>query len=242
MEVFVASYGHPKSLEKLIDFYIFRNAGREKILSAFHDLWRTFGIDNPKILSKYASFFMEWDLSSWREPTFELEIIEKYLSSNPANRIEVEMRLAEAYSKYDKPDMALKHYFQLIDEVKEKEKILEKILDIYIVEEFYDGAVKLFENYSDIIDNDMSLKIKKSEVMLEMGMEREVREFLEGNEGLNAMLEEALIHPVPQTLYELGRIFYRLDMADDFKDKISGYSKAEEILKDFEISEDEIPF
>lgn len=38
LEGLVASYPHPKSLEKLIDFYILRNVGREKMLDAFHKL------------------------------------------------------------------------------------------------------------------------------------------------------------------------------------------------------------
>ena len=262
MEGFVASYRYPKSLEKLIDFYILRNAGRKKILNAFHHLWRIFGIDNPKILSKYTSFFMEGDLSSRRlrrEPDLELEIIEKFLSSNPVNKIEVEMKLAEAYKEYEKPDMALEYYFQLIDEVEEKEKILGEILDIYIEEKSYNDAAKLFESYSDIIDNDISLRIKKIEVMFEMGEVEEVRKLLddggvtekkllddkiplcfdvmemlgrkdEANKGLDVMLNEALMRRNPSRLFEVGKIFNRFDRADEFKDKISRHPDAEEIL------------
>ena len=266
LEGFVASYRYPKSLEKLIDFYILRNAGRAKTLNAFHDLWRTFGIDNPKILSKYTSFFMEGDLSSRRlrrEPNFELEIIEKFLSSNPVNRIEVEMRLAEAYKEYEKLDMALEHYFQLIDEVEEKEKVLGEMLDICIDGKSYDDAAKLFESYSDIIDNDISLRIKKIEVMFKMGEVEEVRKLLddggvtgkklldekaslyldvmemlgkkdEANKGLDVMLNEALRMRNPRGLFKVGQIFYRFGRAEEFKDKISTYPEAEEILSELD--------
>ena len=78
LEGLVASYPHPKSLEKLIDFYILRNVGREKMLDAFHKLWGTYGIDNPKLLLKYVPLFMKWDLSQWAESKFELSIIHDF--------------------------------------------------------------------------------------------------------------------------------------------------------------------
>jgi MinD-like ATPase involved in chromosome partitioning or flagellar assembly len=95
LEKLVERYPHQKSLETLIDFYILRNAEREKILGVFQDLWRTFGIDDPKTLSKYVSFFMKWDISSSEKPEFELAIIEKYINSNPGDT-EVAGRFAQA--------------------------------------------------------------------------------------------------------------------------------------------------
>jgi MinD-like ATPase involved in chromosome partitioning or flagellar assembly len=262
LEGLVASYLHPKSLEKLIDFYILRNVGRDKTLSAFHDLWKTFGIENSKILSKYVSLFMKWDLSSWEEQEeFELAIIEKYLELNPGDRIVVEKRLAEAYKEYDKPEMALNHYLQLLDEVKEKNEIFGEILDIYIEKELYKGAMELFEKYSAIIDTDVSLRVKEVEVMFKVGKVEEVRKLLEdggiteralsdknpslyigvmeklgkseeANKKLNMMLNEALMRGDPDRLYSVGMIFYRLDRADEFKNKILGkHPKADDILR-----------
>jgi len=271
LEGLVASYLHPKSLEKLIGFYILRNAGREKLLGAFHDLWRTFGIDNPKILSKYVSLFMKWDLplytiddKVYRELKFELAIIEKYLKLNPKDRIAVEKRLAGAYKEYDKPEMALKHYLQLIEEVKEKDEILGKILDIYIKKELYDDAMNLFERYSDIIDNDLSLRVKKVEILFKTNNLEEVRKLLddggvterylfdeklslyvnimeglgksdEVNKRLNIILNEALMRRDPERLHEVGRIFYRRGKADEFKNKISGkHPYADNILRELD--------
>jgi MinD-like ATPase involved in chromosome partitioning or flagellar assembly/tetratricopeptide (TPR) repeat protein len=268
LEGLVISYPHPKSLEKLIDFYILRNAGREKMLGAFHDLWRTFGIDNPKILSKYVSFFMKWELSQWREPNFKLATIERYLELRPEDRIAVEKRLAEAYKVYARPEMALKHYLQLLKEVKEKDEILGKILDIYIEKKLYADAMTLFEKYSDIIDTDISLRVKKVEVMFKEGKVEEVQKMLddggitesalserkpslyfsameglgkseEVNKRLNIMLTEAFMKGNPTRLRDVGKIFYNMGRADEFKNKISGKTPfADRILRDLDSGRD----
>ena len=262
LEGLAASYPHPKSLKKLIDFYILRNVEREKMLDAFHRLWGTFGIDNPNTLSKYVPLFMKWDLHQWSVPKFKLAIIEKYLESSPDDRIAVEKRLAEAYKEYHRPKKALKHYLQLLDEVKEKREILGEILDICIIEEkLYDDAAELFEKYSDIIDSDASLRVKKVEVMSNMGNVEEVRKLLggegfteknlleenpylyvkvmarlgrseEANEKLNMMLEDALMSRSRKRLYEVGEIFYGLNRAGEFRDKISRTrTDADDILR-----------
>ncbi len=251
LEGIAAIYPHPKSLEKIIDFYIPHGTGREKILGAFHELWKTFGIDNQETLSKYASLFMKWSLSRWDVPSFELAIIERYLELSPENRIAVEKRLAEAYKNYYKSEMALKHYFRLLEEVGEKNEILGEILDIYIKKKSYDDAKKLFEKYSDIIDSDASLRLKKVEVMFKTGKVEETRKLLdddgvternlfdkkvdlyfnvmerlgksdEANKKLNMMLNEGLRRGNSRRIYEVGQIFYRLGKGDEFENKISG--------------------
>lgn len=264
LEGLVASYLHPRTLEKLIVFYILRKEGREKILNAFHELWRTFGIDNSKILSKYVSLFMKWDLSSRREPDFELAIIEKYLELSPQDRIAVEKRLAKAYEEYNKPKKALKHYLQVLEEVKEKDEILGDILDINVNIGLYDDAMALFKKYSDIIDSDVSLRVKKVEVMFKVGKVEELQKLLgdggfternlldenpslymgvmealgkseEANKALNWVLNDALMMRDPERLVEVGKIFYRCGRADEFKNKISGESPyADAILRELD--------
>ena len=265
LEGLVASYPHPKSLEKLIDFYILRNVGREKMLDAFHKLWGTYGIDNPKILSKYVPLFMKWDVSQWVEPKFELSIIEKYLESTPDDRIVVEKRLADAYRSYGRPKMALKHYRQLLGEVKEKSEIIGEILDICVGEKLYNNAAELFEKYSDVIDIDASLRVKKLEVMFKGGFIEEVRKLLddegvternlleetpylyvkvlarlgrseEADKKINMMLKDALTSRSNKRLYEVGEIFYKLDRVDEFRDKISRMRPdADRILRELDI-------
>ncbi len=213
LEEFVWSYQHPKSLERLIDFYILRNVGREKVLDAFHDLWETFGIDAPELLSKYVSFFMKGSLSTQEgKPNFELEIVEEFLRSNPANKIEVRMRLIEAYREYDKPDSAVKHYLRLIDEAKEKEGIFEEILDIYIGKGLYDDAMKLFESYSESldIDDNIPVRIKKAKIALKRNEVKIVRELLDDG----GVTEKNLLDREPILYYDIMRMLERKDEAD----------------------------
>jgi len=193
---------------------------------------------------------MKWELYQWGEPKFELATIEKYLELSPQDRIAVERRLAEAYKIYSRPEMALKHYLQVLEEVKEKDEILGDILDININKELYDDAMALFKKYSDIIDSDVSLRVKKVEVMFKVGEIEEVQKLLddggitesslserepslyievmeklgrseEANKRLNTMLNEILRTGHTRRLEEVGRIFYSLGRADEFKDKIS---------------------
>ncbi|PKP60080.1 MAG: hypothetical protein CVT88_04025 [Candidatus Altiarchaeales archaeon HGW-Altiarchaeales-1] len=260
LEDLVRVYPHHRTLEKLINFYILRNEGREKILNAFHKLWKIFEIEDPDMLSKYVSLFMKRDVypRSIEEPNFELEIIKKYLELNPKNRDKIEMKLADAYEEYGDAKTALKHYLQLLERIKEKNKVINKILNIYLCEELYEDALKLITKYHDIIDSNASLILKKVEILFKAGNILEVGKILENetiksnlfdedprlyigvmnklrksdevDKKLNEMVANALKKDSLETLYRVGTIFYSLNRADEFKNKISGYHKADEIL------------
>ena len=212
LEGIVASYLHPRSLEKLIKFYILHNAGREKILNAFHELWKTFGIDDPELLSEYVLVFMKWELLPQMKPRFELEIVEKYLKSNPEDKVRVARRLANAYWEYGNPKMALKHYFLLLEGAEEKDKILWKILDICIDGKLYDDAMKFIEKYSDIIEGNVSLRVKEVEVLYEVDKIEEVK--------LDDVLREGLVEGSLSELLDIGRIYYKLGKENEFRNKI----------------------
>ncbi len=263
LEYLVMVYPHHITLEKLINFYILRNERREKILNAFHKLWKIFGIKDPDILSKYVSFFMKWDVYSSRsfmreEPNFDLEIVEKYLESNPKNKDEIEMKLADAYVKYDKNKMALKHYFQLLERIKEKNEVINKILNICIDKKLYEGALNLIVKYNNIINSNASLILKKVEILFKTGNISEVGKILENetiksnlfeeyprlyinvmnklgksdeaDNKLNEAVMNALKKDSHSILYEVGKIFYSLDRVDEFKNKISEYPNRNKIL------------
>lgn len=261
LELVATSYPQPPIIGELIKFYILRNAGREKILSAFHKLWECSGIENPEMLSKYVSFFMKWDLRRQNEPDFKLEIIEKYLKSSPYDETVVEARLIEACKEYNIPKMALKHYIRILGGVEEKDKILGEILDISIKNEIYNDVARLFEKYSDIIDESVSLRLKQVEIMLGMGKSEEVLKLLDegwviendvfkgmprqyfdlmtrsgrlkkANKKLFGMVKQALQEKSGKKLYEVGTVFYRLDRADEFGNRISNnHPAANETLR-----------
>lgn len=261
LEELVASYPHKESLEKLLDFYFIRNESEEKILGKFHELWEISGDINPRALSRYISMFMKEGrgFSYYSSVKFDLEIVERYIDSNPANRIEVELKLSEAYRDYHEPKMAIKHYSRLLKEVEEKEPILDEMLKVYIGEKSYEEPMKLLEHYSSIIEGNMSLCLKKIELLFRAGrieqmrkqldeaMERnladarpslyfEVMESLgksdEMNKKLNTMLNEALgKESGARKLYEIGRLYQRLGRRLEFENRIRGQHRdADEII------------
>ncbi|MFC1717392.1 KGGVGR-motif variant AAA ATPase [Candidatus Poribacteria bacterium] len=146
LESFVANYKHPKAVKMLIDFYIRHRSGVAKVVGAINDLWKTYRIDDPKILSTYISLFME---GKSYLPNIELEIIEEYLRSDPTDRVNIKVRLGWFYEVGRNYEMALKHYHQVIEAYNTKETILERILDIHIKAELYDRAIELFEEYAE---------------------------------------------------------------------------------------------
>jgi len=154
----VVNYPHPKSYEKLISYYILRNESRDTILSEFHKLWETFGIENLKMLSKYISFFMK--LKTQGKVPFNLSIIEKYLELGTDDKTEVEKRLAEAYYERNLIREALIHYKNIINFEEIKNGSIEKMLDICIKNKFYENAFEISETYSEIINEDPALKAK----------------------------------------------------------------------------------
>ncbi|MBU7045401.1 MAG: AAA family ATPase [Theionarchaea archaeon] len=247
LEGLVASYPHPKSFEKLINLYIVRNAGREKLLGAFHRWWEKFGIADPKILSKYVSLFIEYQLGGWKKQVFKLGIVEKYLDSNPGDRLEVERKLADVYNEYGNPEMALKNYKKVLNEIEDKGSILTKILDILIESKHYDEAMEFIEKYSDIIDSSIDLKARKIRVFSGMGRIEEAQKLLDestentlfgkdppmcvtlmkeigeserANKKLDEMLSSALGEGSLNELIKIGGLYYRMDRAEEFKQKI----------------------
>jgi hypothetical protein len=159
----VINYPHPKSYEKLISYYILRNESRDKILSEFHKLWETFGIENPKMLSKYVSFFVK--LKTQSKVSYNLSIVEKYLELGNDDKTEVEKRLADAYYECNLPKEALKHYKNVISNEEIKNGSLEKMLDVCIKNKFYENAFEINEIYLDIINEDPTLKARIVELM-----------------------------------------------------------------------------
>ncbi len=135
--------------------------------------------------------------------------------------------------------------------VKEKSEIFGEILDIYIETERPEEAMGLFEKYSDIIDADVSLRVKKVEVMFKAGKLQEMGELLddggvterelfdenphvyfnvmkrlgrleEADKKLNMMLNDALSRGDAKRLREVGAFYSIFDRQEEFKNKISG--------------------
>lgn len=256
LEELASKNNHPKVLEKLIEFYILRKVGIEKILDAFDDLWRIFGISNPKILSKYIPIFMDWDFKSKRKPN--LDIVIKYINLDPIDRIFVEENLVRAYKLFtDDPKKLLQYYHNLINKAKYKSDILGQITDILMSDsENILDVISLFDKYQNIVNKDANLKIKKITIFFALGGLKEINKLLDegwisaeeflykepnlflsvmsslGRENLiddilDRDLEKALIDENYDELYQVGSAYYELGRQNEFKDKITEKNKEE---------------
>lgn len=250
LEGLVASYPHPSSLETLLDFYFIRNEGKEKILTTFHRLWAISKSFNLRFYSKYISYFMkDKNVAEYQAPKYDLEIIEKYLLTNPESKMNIEIKLANTYAKYDRPDKALEHYSRIVQQVPEKQPILSDMLEICITKEWYDKALDIFKMYSDIIDKDMPLRTKKLALMVRTSHIDEVKKLLnestekyieaedlslyfsvmealgrinEVDNKMDSKLAQALRSGSAGDLMQVGRLFYRLGRDSEFRAKSEG--------------------
>jgi tetratricopeptide (TPR) repeat protein len=206
-EDLVSTYPHPESLKRLILFYALRNE-EDKLLNAIHDLWKTYGIEEQSILSKYISYFMR--IAFLRRglaylPTyqkFKPEIIEKALVNyDQPDKTDIERRLAELYKKYNNFDLAINHYLQIVDKVKDKDEILNTILDLYIEMRSYNEAIIVCERYSDVVNSSVLLRAKKIESLFKMGELDKLKEL----SGDDAAMGEILLNN-PSVYYDINNI------------------------------------
>lgn len=180
LENLVATYPHPLSLEKLIEFYILRNEDYKKVLEAFSDYWNTFGDENKDLIIKYTRFFMNYKDRYYYGVKFELDKIEKYISYYPEDLV-VRLKLAQWYSSYNKHLDAIRHYEYLLERMPENDEIIGNLLNQYlrVIENADVDKIKDFIlNYEEIIDSDVNRLITKIQIYDKIGLTEEFSELL----------------------------------------------------------------
>ncbi len=176
-------YPHSITYEKLIKFYILRNERLDKIVNVYHELWDiSNSIKSEKLLKKYVDYFMKEDSRLIRY--FYPEIIEKYLESYSEDKIAVKFKLSQYYDNSQNNQLAIKHYQQLLEDVevdyKIVTKVLENLLNLFIVNKQYDEALSLIENeeFSFSITQSLLLKSKTMELYFHIRAKTEVENLL----------------------------------------------------------------
>ncbi len=260
LEALVTSYPHPKSYEKLIDFYLLRNVDPDRILECFADLWQIVKKPDRNILNKFIQTFKKKNYFGSIEK-IHLKMAEEYLRSNPSDRVEMALKLAGIYNDRSQYKEALSHYLNVIDRVKNKEEILEEILKILIHEQRYDEALNVYQRFKSIVLNSVSLKALLIEILYELGKIEEIKELLGSDEkteeklifhnpslfanimkrlnredeidsSLHKLLNKLVSQDDWQKLTELGRAFYQLDKKEEFKNALpEGYHYKKRILQ-----------
>ncbi|MED4156389.1 hypothetical protein [Priestia aryabhattai] len=110
--------------KKLIEFYILRNENQRKLLETFNLYWNTFEEDNKELIIKYIKLFMD-DKGRYyyQRPAYYLNKILKFLKYFPEGE-EGKIKMANEYSKNDEPKKAIKHYEELMGQLKGNSYIL----------------------------------------------------------------------------------------------------------------------
>lgn len=225
LEAFAGLYKYPKSFERLIEFYLLRNVERDKTLKVFHDLWKTFGFASPEILRGYVRLFMKGSLGEpEKEITktitvpsklyFNLELVEGARRIGIANDSDVAIRLAEAYERYGRAEDSEALYQYLIDEAEDekgKKEIISKLLNKFVDRSSYEKAAALIDEYTDIIDNDMPLRITKIKFKLQMGEKETVTEMFDDN----GATESYFFSSEPVLCYRMLQILELEERADN---------------------------
>jgi cellulose biosynthesis protein BcsQ len=260
LEALIEVYPHPKSFEKLIDFYFLRNFTTDKILIAYSELWRISKKMSDRMYSKFIEIFTKADILKLND--FHLEIAEEYLKSIPPNKVELELYLADLYDKKQNYKKAYEHYYNLIDFLKGKKEVLEKVFEFCAILNDYNAVRKLYMKYDEIINNTPSLKLKLVEIAFKNKNENEIKKLL-GDDGvtghwlltgnptllleimgyiknrnhkafiLTMTLKRVLKNGNLKELQQLGEIFYALEMDDTFKSEIpDDFPQKENILEE----------
>jgi MinD-like ATPase involved in chromosome partitioning or flagellar assembly len=201
LENFVAIYKRPITLERLANIYFLFRDNRSKTLNAFHELWTSYGIDDPKLISKYAKLFLDWSISPNDDPLFLLPIIEKYLSLNPKgkNNDDIEKKLAEAYKNYGEPYRALSHYAALLNKSPEDKQILIEIVRLCSEQGFIEIGLDLIGEYQEFIKSDEELAILFALFLAKRGDKRSLFELLSNH----PLIEERIFEKNMSTYIEI---------------------------------------
>ncbi|HLP46383.1 MAG TPA: hypothetical protein VK469_10565 [Candidatus Kapabacteria bacterium] len=245
LEVLTEFYPSSHTYEQLIDFYFLRRTDESKLCAVYSGLLKVTQTLNENMYSKLIQVFMSAGKNSIGENI--VEKVDEYLQSNPGEKKDIALKVAEIYYDNRSYERALTWYLSFVDKVKEPVKILEKIFDIYRQDDIGSGAdvCKIFETYNPLILKKTLLKIK---AMAALYKKNEIEKFETlidqiditddsffeysselpgimksfGKESIIQILyvwiRRALKWKKPESIYNFGKVFYKLGMAQEFRE------------------------
>lgn len=265
-ESLVKTYPHKKTYESLINFYILRNIDKKKILTIYNELWNITKNIGIKLLEKYVSLFIKEEnyYVHFFEYRYNLEIIKKYLECTQYIDDDLIIKLADTYNAYRDDQNALKLYSFVLDRSEQKNKILAKMINIYQNLKEHDRLKKLCVKYKDIIESDLSLKVKYIEALDHLGDFEELSRLTFGDNGdtenylwtnnpkllfkicdrfgveskslakLDLQLSLALANRDFEEINKIGEIYYNIGKKDTFISEIAVIDENNQIINALE--------
>jgi tetratricopeptide (TPR) repeat protein len=260
----VGSYPSPQTYEKLIDFYILRNIDKSKILAVYSGLFKVTRTLSEKMYAKFIQAFMKAS-NYWIEKDILEKVEEYLQSNPGENKDIALKLADAYYDKrfYERAlERYLNLLDKVKDPIEILGKIFDIYSQVKIGSGR--DVLKLYVRYSSLILGKNSLKIKALVALYEKGEIEEVRKMIDRiditedsfiehssglfyriiksfgdentvNEKLSTWLKNALKRKDAERVYKLGRIFFELGKAKEFRKAIpEGFPKREEILNDLE--------
>ena len=184
-----------------------------------------------------------------------LNIIREY-SEIISKSYSLTLRKIKLLLKLGKFDDAIK----VIDNLDNKEKVLYDILDFCVDYDLHDVANEIVKKYNELIFRNPSLVVKYIELLYHEDRIGEIKKLLIDEkiisedflfdydsmlyvrimrelglldkvyEKLDIILDEAIAIDSPRRILEIGKLYYELGKVDEFKQKITKYRWADEII------------
>jgi MinD-like ATPase involved in chromosome partitioning or flagellar assembly len=250
VHLMVENYPYPYAIKKLLEFLANTpETNIHELLDLYHRLWyMEDGFDETTICG-YVRLFYEVSLNEPLSKKFNLEVVEKYLSNDPVDAIEVGKKLTDAYAGRGETRNSAKCLKRLLSSAKEDydvRELLLRLLEVLKTLKDYDEAVNIIEapGYAPVIERSTGLKLIKLQIYSLCGLEGKLVEmFDDENVSMDLAIKEpalfisildnyfdrvdtlkALRHVNKldgRELLKLGRIFYKRGGQALFKKGIS---------------------
>ncbi len=192
LETLALNYPHPRSFEKIVDFYFLRNKNQDEKCLLFCKLWELSNNFSDRTYGNFIEFFTSIVSPFGIIYDTICQIAEEYVRRYPKDCGDVELKLAEVYNDKMKYDQALKHCISVLEKADRKcdPEALTFALDLCIQIESYDNALKLINNYSKDIADNRDWKIPALKVYYQKGMVSEIAVLMNSDENLKSYLGE----------------------------------------------------
>ena len=181
LEGIVATYLHPKTIERLIEFYFLRNIDKRKLLNTFNRLWKITDPIKSDLIDKYIELFMKTEY--YRPEEFNLVCIESYFYSKLTN-IELGLKLADAFNFYGDKTQAFQLYSNILEIFPKKEPVILKLVSFLIINNKFQEALEIMDKYNEIIKENFDIILLKFEVLLELNLKDNIINLLSEDKSL----------------------------------------------------------
>lgn len=205
LEAIAFTFPHPKSFEKLVDFYFMHNKTIGDKMILFCDLWDLSNDFSSRLYAKFSDTFLKID--SWlsiADDSKVLAIAEEYLKTNPLALIETEAR---KYDDKSEEGAALK--FLLRDRGREWEKekvsILKKIIERRFRMGDYNSVFVLYYSYNKEILANRDLKLLVLRAFLRIKDTISISSLLRNDQSFEGFVFEKSLDDYVQLMKIMGR-------------------------------------